>query len=290
MAKLNIPSENVISSFKKENKKPQIKKEIFREIGHKTVDIEIIKRDPNQPRKIFNQETINELAESIKTHGLLNPVLLRQDEGGDIYLVAGERRLRAAKIAGLKTIDGIFNPAWKHDEVAIIENIQREDLNPVEEAMAYESLLNKYNYTHGDLSKILNKDRSDITNILSINKLPESIKKDCCTSNISKRGLIEISRIKSEEEKIKLYEKVKNDGLTVREIEKIKKKLSPIKKKDKKEENKKKLIKEIRKVRSKIEEIDFENIEENIKIELLQEINELSKLFNEIKMMNLKLN
>ena len=138
------------------------------------VPIEKIYRDEFQPRKDFDKEKINELAQSIKENGLIQPLILTKKDSDKYILVAGERRWRAAQIADLRTLPSLLLPNdLDKDEISLIENIQREDLKISEEAIAYKRLINKNNYTHEELSKIVGKSRSHITNLLRILNLHE---------------------------------------------------------------------------------------------------------------------
>ena len=133
------------------------------------VPIEQIFRDENQPRKEFDKDKLNELSQSISKNGLIQPLIIRPKNDGGYIIVAGERRWRASQQANLKTIPCLMLPVdLDQDEVSLIENIQREDLKISEEANAYQKLLNKNNYTHEELSKIVGKSRSHITNLLRI--------------------------------------------------------------------------------------------------------------------------
>jgi len=140
--------------------------------------LELIDANPFQPRKHFKEESLNELADSIKQHGILEPVLLRKN-AGRYQIVSGERRVRAAKLAGLVEIEArVFDLLSDKTmaEWAIIENIQREDLNPIEIADSYQQLLDYHGYTHEDLAARLNKSRAAVTNALRLLKLPEQVK------------------------------------------------------------------------------------------------------------------
>ena len=133
------------------------------------VPIEHIFRDESQPRKEFNKEKIEELAQSIKKNGLIQPLILNKNSENNYTLVAGERRWRAAQIANLKTIPALLLPKdLDKDEISLIENIQRENLKISEEAQAYQRLIDKNNYTHEELSKIVGKSRSHISNLIRI--------------------------------------------------------------------------------------------------------------------------
>ena len=133
------------------------------------ISIEKIFRDEQQPRKEFDKEKLNELAQSIQKNGLIQPIILRSRELDTYTIVAGERRWRAAQLSNLKTIPSLLLPDdLDKDEISLIENIQRENLKISEEAMAYQRLIEKNNYTHDQLSKIVGKSRSHITNLLRI--------------------------------------------------------------------------------------------------------------------------
>jgi len=143
------------------------------------VPIDLVDANPFQPRKFFNEESLRELAKSIKLHGILEPVLLRR-KAERYQIVSGERRVRAARIAGLSEVEArIFDLLSDKTmaEWAIIENIQREDLDPIETASSYQQLLNSYGYTHEDLAERLSKSRTAVTNTLRLLNLPEQVKK-----------------------------------------------------------------------------------------------------------------
>ena len=149
--------------------KEDLKKKFNEDKGLLLVPIEKIFRDEEQPRKEFDQEKINELSQSIKKNGLIQPLILRKRDPDTYTLVAGERRWRAAQKAELKILPSLLLPEdLDKDEISLIENIQREDLKISEEALAYQRLIDKNNYTHEDLSKIVGKSRSHITNLLRI--------------------------------------------------------------------------------------------------------------------------
>ena len=144
------------------------------ENGSVKLPIDKIRRNPYQPRKTFDEEKLQELAQSIKEHGVFQPILVREAIEG-YELVAGERRLRASKIAGLNEIPAIVVKFDEQQmmEISLLENIQREDLSPIEEALAYEELINKLDYTQEKLAHRLGKSRSNITNMLRLLKLPK---------------------------------------------------------------------------------------------------------------------
>jgi ParB family chromosome partitioning protein len=235
------------------------------------IALDAIMPDPNQPRKTFDQEAMKELSQSIKAKGVLQPVIIRQD-GKMFYLVAGERRYRAAKMAGLKEIPAIFtngNPA----EIALIENLQREDLNPIEEAQAYERMIKEYKYTQDKLAAAIGKARATITHTLSLNQLPEVIKEECARAHIPKRTLIEIARQDSPEKMLALYKRVKEFNLTSDEVRSI-----ASKKKGKPEVSPGVLV--LRKVKgltNSLGTLDLSELEDDERMSLFQEIGRLQK-------------
>lgn len=145
--------------------------------GISLIDIDLLVPSPYQPRRVFNENALSDLVSSIKEKGVLQPLLVRQKNG--IYeIIAGERRLRASKQAGLKQVPVIIKEFNDKDalEVALIENLQREDLNPLEEAEAYKRLLNEFQYTQEELSKVVGKSRSHVANMMRLLDLPLDIK------------------------------------------------------------------------------------------------------------------
>ncbi len=191
------------------------------------VDITDIHPDPDQPRKYFDPEPLAELSESIKQKGVLQPVIIRKNEDGNIYLVAGERRFRAAKMAGLERIPCIMtkgNPM----EIALIENLQRENLRPIEEAEALGRMVEEYEYTHEQLALVIGKSRSTITETLSLNKLPEPIKEECRRAdNYPRRLLIEVAKQKNTEAMMDLFNQIKEGNLKSAEVRQIARKRNP---------------------------------------------------------------
>ena len=149
--------------------KEDLKRNVKEDKGLLLIPLEKIFRDEEQPRKEFDQEKINELAQSIKKNGLIQPLILSKRDSDTYTLVAGERRWRAAQKAELKILPSLLLPEdLDKDEISLIENIQREDLKISEEALAYQRLIDKNNYTHESLSQIVGKSRSHITNLLRI--------------------------------------------------------------------------------------------------------------------------
>ena len=177
------------------------------------IDISMISTDPDQPRKHFDSASLSDLCDSIRRKGLLQPLLIRKDMDNKIWLVAGERRYRAAKMAGLEHVPALLTKGIPH-EIALIENLQREGLMPIEEAEALERLAIECRYRHEDLSQAVGKARSTITEILSLNKLPERIKAECRVTNAyPRRLLVEIAKCNTEEEMTVLFERLKKKHL-----------------------------------------------------------------------------
>lgn len=186
------------------------------------LELKVIKLNPTQPRKVFDDKKIKELSESIKKNGIIQPILVRKkDENYEI--IAGERRYRAAKLAGLKTVPAILKDTDDKLslELAIIENIQRENLNPLEEGLAYETLIQKYSYTQEELAKNLGKKRSTISNTLRLLKLPEEIKEMIVEGEIKEGHARAILALIDESSMLKLSKKIIEENMSVRKTEEI---------------------------------------------------------------------
>ena len=165
--------------------------------------------DPNQPRKFFDPVALAELAASIAQHGVLEPILFRVDSGLN-YVIAGERRCAAARQAGLVSISGIFIDSENHTEIALVENLLRQDLNAVEEAEALSRLQADHQYQQDDLTRIFGKSKANISETLSLNKLPQAIRDECRTNpSVPKRTLIEIARNKQQRSMTTAFAKYK---------------------------------------------------------------------------------
>lgn len=184
------------------------------------IDINDIKPNANQPRKEFNEEKIEELARSIEIHGVIQPIMVRPF-GKGYEIVAGERRWRAARRAGLKKIPAIIRELDEQQNmlIAIIENMQREDLNPIEEAMALEEMIKTYGLTQEEVSKSVGKSRPYITNSLRLLKLPEEVRDMVSAGQLSGGHARAIAGLGSEEDKITAAKKAVELGWSVREIE-----------------------------------------------------------------------
>lgn len=184
------------------------------------MDISKIIQNPAQPRKKFEDEKIRELAASITEKGILQPIIVREKEG-KYEIVAGERRFRAATEAKLKKVPVIVKNVGDEEsiELAIIENVQRENLNPIEEGEAYKLLIEKYDYTQEELAKKLGKNRSTITNKMRALKLPEKVKNYILDGKISSGHAVAIMSIDNEAEQINFADKITEESLSVRNAE-----------------------------------------------------------------------
>mgnify|MGYP003498812935 FL=1 len=206
--------------------------------GVKKIEVSLIKPNPNQPRKIFDEEKLQELSYSIKEHGLLQPIVVVEDEDGTYTLIAGERRLRAHKLANIEEIKAIIvdEDELKLRELALIENIQRDDLNIIELAFCYAQLLNEHNITHEELSKKVFKSRTSITNTLRLLQLSSYVQQFLATDKISAGHAKMMIGLTAEEQK-KICDTIIGQKLSVRKTEKLikdlKEKDSPKLKKEK---------------------------------------------------------
>lgn len=215
-----------------------------REHEIKDIDIDKIKPNPFQPRDRFTEETLEELANSIAQKGVLQPVTVREVQYDNFELVTGERRWRAAKMAGLNTIPAIIRTFEDEEmmEVALIENLQREDLNPIEEAYAYQKMIEKFDITQKEVAERVSKSRSTVANTLRLLNLPPSVQEIVSRETISMghaRALLPLETKKQAE----LAKKIEDEGLSVRKTEElVKKYLNKDKnKKDKTQKSKKEL-------------------------------------------------
>ena len=189
--------------------------------GLANVPLDQISPNPYQPRKTFNETSIEELARSVREHGIVQPLVVAR--AGDRYkLIAGERRFRAAQRAGLRTVPVVIKDSIQEGDalqLALIENIQREDLNPIEEASAYHQLHDEFGLTQEEISRRVGKERSTVANCLRLLKLPEAVKKLLASGQLSMghaRALLAIDSAKKQEQ---LAERVVKSGLSVRQTE-----------------------------------------------------------------------
>lgn len=190
--------------------------------------VAITKVEPNrkQPRKFFNEDALQELADSIKQFGLLQPILV-QDRNDHYEIIAGERRWRAARLAGLKEVPVIIKNYTDQEivEIALIENIQREDLNPIEEAQAYKRLLEEFNLKQDEVAERVSKSRAAVTNSIRLLKLSDKVQQMVIDDMISTGHARALLAVEDEEEQYALAQKIFDEKLSVREIEKLVKNL-----------------------------------------------------------------
>ena len=209
------------------------------EDGNKSLILKISELEPNrnQPRKDFDEKALTELAESIKQHGLIQPILVRPLMGGGYQIVAGERRYRASRMAGLTEVPVIIRDLTEEEtmEIALIENLQRENLNPLEEALGYESLMEEYNLSQEEVAQAVGKSRPAIANTLRLLNLPKAVTELVKEGKISAGHGRALLAIESDEEKIRIANQIVAEDLSVRQVEKLTKK-KPAKEKEKKSE------------------------------------------------------
>lgn len=184
------------------------------------LDINNIKPNPYQPRYIFDEQKIEELAASIKENGVIQPIIVKK-MNGYYAIISGERRYRASIKAGLKSIPAIVRMYEKSKmiELALIENLQREDLTPVEEARAYEQIMRELNYTHAELAKRVGKSRSYVTNMLGILNLPEEVLDLVDAKKLSMGHARALSKLSDTNKILQIAKEVVEKGLSVRQIE-----------------------------------------------------------------------
>jgi len=185
------------------------------------IPVDAITPNPHQPRREFSEDALNDLAASIKTRGVLQPVLIRPLEGGKYELVAGERRLRASKLSGLTEIPTLVREMTDQESLAIalIENLQREDLNSIEEALGYQQLQKEFGLSQEELSRQVGKSRSAVANALRLLNLPDLVQKDIQQNTISAGHGRAIMAIVDQEPQAELHRRIANNGLTVRQAE-----------------------------------------------------------------------
>ncbi|MCP5468612.1 MAG: ParB/RepB/Spo0J family partition protein [Deltaproteobacteria bacterium] len=200
------------------------------------VKVEDIFPSSSQPRKMFNKTPLTELAASIKEQGIIQPLIVRRAEGGKFELIAGERRLRASKMLGLSQVPVVISEVApeKIFEMALIENIQREDLNPIEEALAYRELQERYQLTQEQIAQRVGKDRSSVANIMRLLQLPKEVRAEIIANRISMGHARALLGLENDTDKINLKNQILKNNLSVREVEELVKKL--------KEEGDKKIV------------------------------------------------
>lgn len=193
--------------------------------GQKLLELPLddIITNPAQPRKLFSKDALDELSQSIEEKGVLQPLVVRHIGGGKYELIAGERRFRAARQAGLNLVPVIVKNVDDNEvlELALIENIQRENLNPIEEALAYRDLLSKFQHTQEELAKRLGKDRSSIANALRLLKLPESIRNQLISNELSMGHARAILSIEDRDQQLQIASDIVANSLSVRDVESL---------------------------------------------------------------------
>ena len=205
---------------------------------HLMIPVDEIRPNPYQPRKIFNKEALEELSESIQQHGVFTPILVKKSISG-YELITGERRWRATKMANLDEIPAIVVDFDDQQmmEIALLENIQREDLNIIEEAKAYEKLIERLNYTQEQLAHRIGKSREHITNTLRLLRLPEEVQNRVISKQLSMGHARAILGLKDEEKMKKIAKQAVQQGLSVRKVEQLVKDQNNHKKEEKLKES-----------------------------------------------------
>ncbi len=186
------------------------------------IDIEELRPNPYQPRRVFDEQALNELAESIKEHGVFQPIIVKKSIKG-YEIVAGERRFRASKLAGKTTIPAIIRNFTDEQmmEIALLENLQREDLTVIEEASAYQKMITNLNLTQEELATKVGKSRSHITNILGLLRLPESVQHMILNHELTMGHARVLSKLSDDQKIREIAEKIVNENLTVRATENL---------------------------------------------------------------------
>lgn len=192
------------------------------ERGSLQIPLEQIVPNKYQPRGTFDSETLRELAQSIKSNGVIQPIVVRKT-GGHFQIIAGERRWRAAQLAGLKSIPAVISEVseYKMLEMALIENIQRQDLNPIEEASAYASLIEDFELTQEEVAQRVGKDRSTVANFVRLLKLPQEVKDRIQRHELTMGHARALSSMEKAGEQLQLAQKIVSEQLNVRQTEQL---------------------------------------------------------------------
>jgi ParB family chromosome partitioning protein len=185
------------------------------------VELTNLRPNPDQPRTDFNAASIQDLAASIQQHGMIQPIAVMKDpqypdDPAKFLIVAGERRYRAWQLLGRETMPAVIT-AGDPAEIALIENIQRENLHSLDEARGLANLMQKHGYTQEDVSRVVAKSRPSVNELLRLTTLAQTIQQECRTFDIPKSTLVALARIETEEEQLALWRRVKHSGMTVRE-------------------------------------------------------------------------
>lgn len=253
---------NTVGELRPKNEENKVNTE---EKSHETI-VRITKVEPNreQPRKNFDEDALQELSDSIKQFGLLQPILV-QDRNDHYEIIAGERRWRAAKLAGLKEIPVIIKKYTEQEivEISLIENIQREDLNPIEEAQAYKKLLTEFNLKQDEVAERVSKSRAAVTNSMRLLKLNEKVQQMVINEMISTGHARALLAIESEEEQYNIAQRIFDEKLSVRDVEKMVKNLYKTVKK--------------KKIDDKALETIYMDLQENLQEKLSTKVSIISK-------------
>ena len=240
---LDLLIPNTVGETKKEKETSKTKEDA----GQVVVKITQVEPNREQPRKNFGEDSLQELADSIKQFGLLQPILV-QDKEDHYEIIAGERRWRAAKLAGLKEVPVIIRKYSKQEivEISLIENIQREDLNPIEEAQAYKRLLNEFHLKQDEVAERVSKSRTAVTNSMRLLKLCDEVQQMLIDDMISTGHARALLAVEDPEEQYALAQRIFDEKLSVREVEKlVKDRKKPEKPKKKEDETLKAIYSDI---------------------------------------------
>ena len=251
------------SSVNKTETEKEVVKEVIKEID--TIDINKIEPNATQPRKFFDEDSLQELAESIRQHGLIEPLIVQKSKEDFYSIIAGERRWRAARIAGLKDIPVIVKEYNSQQiiEIALIENLQREDLNPIEEAEAFNRLIEEYNLKQDEVAEKVSKSRVTITNSLRLLKLDERVRNMIIEDKIKSGHARALLAIEDVDEQYNAAVKIFDEKLSVRETERLVKLINSKETAPKKEE----------KIETPQEKLIFKQYEEKLKLVMGTKVN-----------------
>lgn len=256
--------DSLIPSTTVSSKAPVEKPEVKAETPDSFVDINLVEPNREQPRKNFDEDALLELSESIKQFGLLQPILV-QDRKDHYEIIAGERRWRAAKLAGLKEVPVIIRNYTEQEivEIALIENIQREDLNPIEEALAYKRLLDEFNLKQDEVAERVSKSRTAVTNSIRLLKLCDEVQQMVVNDMISTGHARAIISVEDPEKQYLLAQRIFDEKLSVREVEKLIKDMNKPAK--------------VKKVTDETLNLIYQELEENLKQKLSTKVSVVSK-------------